>query len=1005
MDNKRTTTRMNNKRTTTRMAAAILFHFSLFTFAASAAEGGWNWIDGKTLPIEGKAFADTERYYDRLPACWSNDYTREVWQLQRDSAGLAFRFTTDADKLRVRWSLTGSNLSMPHMPATGVSGVDVYQYGRDLGFGQWRNIVRWNYCEPPFPSSLPTRQFTNEFEVAVVPGRVTMVYLPTYNGIAGFSLGLPEGKTVKPAPVRESGVVKPVVFYGTSTTQGGCTSRPSTAWPSIAGREADVPIVNLGFSGAGKMEDVMLEALARIDASLYVLDTVGNMDTDLIAERFEKFVRELHRRKPATPIMMTVNWWLLRGSDRNWAVKRLYKKLKRENSPLSEKLYLGGDDFKFCSDRNFTVEGVHLNDWGAWQVGRGFAEEIRQALGLNRPKVVKAEGGMTTPWGDKVTPENAWREYPRPQLRRADWMCLNGLWDYAVVAATDPKPSAWEGKILVPFAFESKLSGVMRDIEPTDRMWYRRTFTAPAVGEDERFLINFDGVDWRAQVFVNGCETLEAPHEGPLGFTVDATPFLKPGENTLEVLAWDPTGTDGAGPVGKQKLGPCGCVYHRVSGIWQTVWAEKVPATHLEAYRLEPDFDAGVIRVQPVVAGDAMNAKVSVEVSDGGKRLAASEVQRLDDYTAIKLPEGWQAWCPENPKLYDLRITVANARTGAKDVTEGYFGMRKIEKRKDGNGIWRFFLNGRPVYLMGVLDQGYWPDGLWTPPSDEAMAFDLKFFKDCGMNFVRKHVKVEPLRWYYLCDRLGLLVLQDLTAPCGSKGIVNEFNAEAHDRLVAAHRRSMAETMRLLQPSPSVIAWSVYNEGGTQPWAVQTHAALAWAKRRDPARLVGAPSGWVDFDGGGWRHLEESVAMPLAPTEVAEEKGDFVDMHHYPEPGMPTDSTRISFLSEWGGIGLLLKGHLWAPDAWGYAEEPTTAALEKRYLDMVGTLEDLARKGLSGSVYTQATDCEREATGLLTYDRRVAKVRPEAVRAAHVKVLKAVADEEKILEYQKEKTK
>ena len=360
---------------------------AVFAAAAARADGiEWTWTDGRELPIEGKAFADTERYYDRLPAGLSNAYTRAVWSLQRNSAGLAFRFVTDADRIRVRWSLTSANLAMPHMPATGASGVDVYQYGPDESRGLKNHPVRWNYCVPPFPTSFPRRQYSNEYEVAVRPGLPTMVYLPTYNGIREFSLGLPKGKSVKPAPVRSSGITRPVVFYGTSTTQGGCTSRPSTAWPSIVGQLADVPIVNLGFSGSGCMEDVMVDVLARIDASLYVLDTIGNMKVSFVESRYEKFVRKLHAARPAVPIIITLNTWADEWDDRNRAIRKVFAKLKAEDPAEWRNLSLAGEGDAFCADRNYTVEGVHLNDWGAWNVGRAFAEAVRAALGLQPKK-------------------------------------------------------------------------------------------------------------------------------------------------------------------------------------------------------------------------------------------------------------------------------------------------------------------------------------------------------------------------------------------------------------------------------------------------------------------------------------------------------------------------------------------------------------------------------------------------------------------------------------------
>lgn len=377
-------------------AAGICF-LALFAATAQAEDAiRWIWTDGRDLPIEGKAFADTERYYDRLPAGLSNEYTRAVWSLQRCSAGLAFRFVTDADRLRVRWSLTSPGLSMAHMPATGKSGVDVYQYGPDTSCGLSEHPVRWNYCVPPFPTSFPRGQYSNEYEVAVRPGLPTMIYLPTYNGISEFSLGLPEGRSVKPAPVRPSGITRPVVFYGTSTTQGGCTCRPSTAWPSIVGQEADVPIVNLGFSGSGCMEDVMVDVLARIDASLYVLDTIGNMPVPLVESRYEKFVRKLHAARPNVPIIVTLNTWADEWDDRNRAIRKVFEKLKSEDPSEWRDLSLAGEGEAFCADRNYTVEGVHLNDWGARNVGRAFAAAVTAALKVAPP--------VPTPLGSSSCP-------------------------------------------------------------------------------------------------------------------------------------------------------------------------------------------------------------------------------------------------------------------------------------------------------------------------------------------------------------------------------------------------------------------------------------------------------------------------------------------------------------------------------------------------------------------------------------------------------------------------
>jgi len=631
---------------------------------------------------------------------------------------------------------------------------------------------------------------------------------------------------------------------------------------------------------------------------------------------------------------------------------------------------------------------VVLWTMGAWSVGAAAPAKVdanQQALAA-RPVVVKSEGGMKTAWGEKVTAANAWREYPRPQLVRGEWTCLNGEWEYAVTTALMNRPEKMEGKILVPFCFESILSGVMRDIAPVDRMWYRRTVEFKPLAKNERMRLHFEGVDYRAQVFVNGIETLEVPHKGPYPFTVDITDFVKAGANTLEVLAWDPTGEGGYSPWGKQTFKPGGCNYHRVSGIWQSVWCERVPSTFLKDYRTLPDIDRGVIAVKPVLEGDLMNASVRIEVQEEGKTLAAAEVQSLTEYTELTMPKGFGLWSPTTPKLYDLVFTVTDRRTGTKDVAKGYFGMRKFEKRKDAKGIWRVFVNNQPLYLMGTLDQGFWPDGIWTPPSDEAQKADILFLKNAGFNMTRKHMKVENRRWYYHCDTLGLLVMQDIDAQ-GGEWRVEAKKAEAHDRLIGRHREESAERMELLMAEPCICCWIPYNEGVTQPWAFQTHQMLAWVKRRDPSRLVDGPSGWNDFDGGNAFH-RQPAHPPSDPSKVPAEKGDLIDMHYYPGPdSFPANPERICFLGEWGGVGFNIPGHLWAKDAWGYAKETSVAAFEKRYLGMVGKLGELAKKGLAGSVYTQTTDCEREANGLITYDRKVPKFDLGKVRAAHEKVI------------------
>ena len=381
----------------------------------------------------------------------------------------------------------------------------------------------------------------------------------------------------------------------------------------------------------------------------------------------------------------------------------------------------------------------------------------------------KAKTSLMTSWGENVTPENAWRGHPRPQLARKGWTNLNGEWDYAVTSVTNTpgRPKSWDGKILVPFAIESSLSGVGRLLNPDEFLWYTRTINCnPRPGE--RILLHFGGVDFRTMVFIGHTEVTDVPHEGGQNpFTLDITDYVKAGDNELTVCVWDPT-EDFVNSRGKQCFEPKGCFYTRVSGIWQTVWMETVPETYIESYRCVTDIDRGEVRFEFKVVGPESDDDVEIDIYDGDTRIASAE-KDVGRPVTVKMPKGFALWSPESPKLYSFKVRYE------RDSFTGYFGMRKFEKRKDRNGILRFFLNNRPYFLMGTLDQGWWPDGLLTPPSEEAMAYDIKVLKDCGFNTLRKHIKVEPMQYYALCDRMGILVIQDL--PSGSGSFRNPMEA------------------------------------------------------------------------------------------------------------------------------------------------------------------------------------------------------------------------------------
>lgn len=552
-----------------------------------------------------------------------------------------------------------------------------------------------------------------------------------------------------------------------------------------------------------------------------------------------------------------------------------------------------------------------------------------------------AASPLMTPWGEKITPENAWREYPRPQLVREQWQNLNGLWEYAITPKNGERPAEWQGQILVPFAIESALSGVGRLLDPKELLWYRRSFITQAKA-DERVLLHFGAVDFRAQVWVNGIEVTDVPNEsGNLPFTLDITQAVKSGANELVLSVWDPT-TEGNQSVGKQHLKPHGCRYTRVSGIWQTVWLENVPATHIASYKTVTDIDNNSIAVTVMTAGNLMGATAEVAVMLDGQTLAKGEVKAWGSPVKLVLDQP-RLWSPDAPFLYDLRITL---RTKAsEDVVKGYFGMRKIERRADENGIQRFYLNNKKIFFSGTLDQGWWPDGLLTPPSEDAMIFDIMLLKECGFNMMRKHVKLEPLRYYYLCDKLGLAVFQDMVSGW----------QDGEDRYTL-YRRDFKGMLDLLQSIPSIVMWVPYNEGWGQPEKAKTNMVLDWVKRYDPTRLVSGPSGWKDHG-----------------------VGDALDIHKYPGPDMPpVTENRLAVLGEFGGIGLAIEGHLWAKGgSWGYVSDKTADESFARYTSLFDQLSKLVSKGLAAAVYTQTSDVEIEINGLVTYDRKHVKYAPK----------------------------
>ena len=559
-------------------------------------------------------------------------------------------------------------------------------------------------------------------------------------------------------------------------------------------------------------------------------------------------------------------------------------------------------------------------------------------------------GHIMTRWAKDVNPRTPLPEYPRPQLVRKDWISLNGLWDYAIQPMDWPKPDKFAGKILVPYPVESALSGVQKPVWKDERLWYRRTFKAPKVAGKKRLLLHFDAVDWEAKVFLNGRAVGE--HRGGYdAFTFDITDTAKPGaENELVVAVFDATG--GGQATGKQNYNkfnkPGGIAYTPSSGIWQTVWLETVSAAHVEQLKLIPDVDAGCLHVTVSAAGASADAAVEIIALDGRK-----EVARISGKPGAELTlpiANAHLWTPEDPFLYNLKV-----RLGDDEVTS-YFGMRKIALGKDEKGITRMFLNGKFVFQAGPLDQGFWPDGLYTAPTDEALRFDVEEMKRLGFNMVRKHVKVEPARWYYWGDKLGLLVWQDMPSGGGAKG----GNAE-HDARPSPFAPQFETELHALveqhQNHPSIIMWVVFNEG----WGQYDTARLTqWVKELDPSRLVNSASGWVD-----------------------RKTGDISDRHNYPAPAAPPlESSRAAVLGEFGGLGLSTPSHTWVESAWGYSGMSGERALTRKYVEFWQRVWKLKGEGLCAAVYTQLTDVETEGNGLLTYDRKVVKVDAQQAAAA-----------------------
>jgi hypothetical protein len=548
-----------------------------------------------------------------------------------------------------------------------------------------------------------------------------------------------------------------------------------------------------------------------------------------------------------------------------------------------------------------------------------------------------------TRWAKDVSPDKVLPEYPRPQLVREEWINLNGLWQYKEAKESEEPPFDMElaGRILVPFPIESALSGVMKT---TERLWYRRTAVLPKEWSGRNVMLHFGGVDWDAKIFVNGKAV--GQHRGGYDpFSFDITAALKPeGEQEFVIGVYDPS-DGGNQPRGKQVLKPSGIWYTPSTGIWQTVWLEPVAPEHLTALVIVPDVDSSRVGLTALCSGVGMRSSVRIEVCDGTEKIAEAEGRAGSEISIPILAP--KLWSPDRPFLYDLKITLWI--DGRKvDEVGSYFGMRKIEIAREDRGVKRILLNGKFAMQIGPLDQGFWPDGIYTAPTDEALRSDIEMTKKLGFTMARKHVKVEPDRWYYWADKLGLMVWQDMpSANNKTDDAKKQFETELANMVVTHYNH------------PSIIMWVIFNEGWGQ---YDTERLSAWIKQLDPTRLVDSPSGWAD-----------------------KKVGDVFDIHNYPEPRTPDpDTSRALVLGEFGGLGLAIDGHTWKKENWGYQGMSDVEQLTSRYekfLKRVYAYRDTS--GLSAAVYTQTTDVEVECNGLMTYDRSVVKPVLDRVAAAN----------------------
>jgi len=576
---------------------------------------------------------------------------------------------------------------------------------------------------------------------------------------------------------------------------------------------------------------------------------------------------------------------------------------------------------------------------------------------------------IVSPWAEKVNPAAPLPEYPRPQLvRNNNWKNLNGLWEYAIIPKHEQEPAKYQGNILVPFAVESALSGVGKTVGKDSVLWYKNTITVPASANDKDVLLHFGAVDWQAEIFVNGKSA--GKHEGGFDpFSLNITSFLKKGnKQEIKVRVWDPT-DQGPQPRGKQVRKPESIWYTPVTGIWQTVWLETVPKSYILSTKQTPNIDAHRISVSAAVQNNQPGDQLKISILDGNTVVAEEKI--AVNATAEISVKNEKLWSPEHPFLYNLKITLL--RNGKPvDEIKSYFAMRKISMGPDSKGIQRMLLNNKFVFQYGPLDQGWWPDGLYTAPTEEAMVYDIDELKKMGFNMIRKHIKVEPARYYNYCDKIGMLLWQDM--PSGDLGNGWENNPGILDRATDQNRTAESEgyyrkewevIMNSLHNFPSIVVWVPFNEAWGQ---FKTVEITEWTMKKDPSRIVNSASGGNFYT-----------------------TGHIVDLHNYPHPAMPRPDLfgqkQILVLGEFGGLGLPVDGHTWQQkNNWGYQSFKNAGDLFSKYASFTKRIEELIPLGLSAAVYTQTTDVEGEINGFMTYDRKVIKMPVEELKRVNDKL-------------------